>query len=111
MDATTGFFAFDASTAHQIASLAVPDPPGLSIRSTMALTVSSSAAFLRASTRVSDPHVDPPPKGLAWLFPGMMGPVALTMAIFARLEVFFGGGASTCMSMLKTAKGLLGSIW
>ena len=40
------------------------------------MTVASSAAVLIASTIVSEPKVNSPPKGLAWLFPLVIIPLA-----------------------------------
>ena len=58
MLATTGFL--QRRRAFQIRSLASAEPPGLSTRSTMALTVLSCSASRIASTIVVEPHDSPP---------------------------------------------------
>ena len=75
METTTGFFFRVSSTSRQITSEAVPEPPGLSTRSTTARTSSSSRASRRDSATVSEPANDPP-NGLFWLSPGMISPTA-----------------------------------
>ena len=47
------------STSRQMMSDAIADPPGLSMRSTMALTAESPRAFRRYSMSVSDPATCP----------------------------------------------------
>ncbi len=64
------------TVSRQIKSLAVADPPGLSIRSTMAATLGSSSAFLSAATIVVDPTADSPNNSLLLLLPSMIGPTA-----------------------------------
>ena len=61
-------------------SLASALPPGLSTRSTIALTVFSSAAWRTALMNVSEPSVSPPKK-LVELLPDMIAPTACTTAI------------------------------
>ncbi len=74
----TGLPAF--CRARHIRSLASALPPGLSTRSTIALTVFSSAAWRTALMNVSEPSVSPPKK-LVELLPDMMAPTACTTAI------------------------------
>ena len=71
MLAMTGFLM--RTVSRQIKSLAVADPPGLSIRSTMADTLASSAALRRAATIVVEPIAEPP-KAPVSLFPSVIGP-------------------------------------
>ena len=69
MLAMTGFLM--RTVSRQIKSLAVADPPGLSIRSTMAETLGSSAALRRAATIVVEPIAEPPKVPVS-LFPSMI---------------------------------------
>ena len=54
MLATSGFL-LASTVSRQIRSLAVADPPGLSIRRTTATTLESAKAFLRVSIMVVEP--------------------------------------------------------
>ena len=76
--ATTGFFARSAS--RQIRSLASADPPGESIRSTIAATWSSLAASRIAFMTVSEPAA-PPIKRSSAPLPSRISPVTCTTAI------------------------------
>src|SRR5947209_4927569 len=58
MLAMTGFF--ERFSSFQIRSLASAEPPGLSTRKTIALTVESFSAWRMASTMVSEPMYSPP---------------------------------------------------
>ena len=82
---TTGFFEF--TTSRQIRSLARAEPPGLSTRSTMPFTLSSSWTWRSAWTIVSEPTVWPPKK-LVVLSPVMIGPTMYTTAILSFLLDF-----------------------
>ena len=59
MDAITGFALRVSMTSRQITSDAMADPPGLSIRSTIALMELSARALRRYSTSVSEPATWP----------------------------------------------------
>ncbi len=82
MDATTGFPAARAwSISRQIASDAPTAPPGLSMRSTMAFTLSSAAASRMAAVAVSEPVPGPGGSpGFTPLRPGAITPVTWTTA-------------------------------
>ena len=58
----SGFSCFASINSRQMASDALADPPGLSMRSTMARTDESFLAARMASTSVSDP-IDAPFNG------------------------------------------------
>ena len=85
MLATTGFL--HRVSARQITSLARADPPGESIRRTMALTVGLPSASRMAATKVSDPTASPLDSGLAPPppLPLSMPPTAYSTAIFGSL--------------------------
>jgi hypothetical protein len=61
-------------TSRQIASEAVPEPPGLSTRSTTARTDESSRAARSPWMIVSEPATLP--NGPSWLSPGIRSPTA-----------------------------------
>ena len=63
------------STARQIMSEARPEPPGLLMRRTIALTLSSLRAVSIALTIVFEPMAARLPKRSYWLLPLTIGPV------------------------------------
>ena len=63
------------TVSRQIKSLAVAEPPGLSIRSTTAATFGSSLAFRRAAIMLVEPIDELPNMSLADL-PSVIGPTA-----------------------------------
>ncbi len=73
MLATTGFL--QRRSSFQIRSLASAEPPGLSTRRTIALTVLSPSAWRIASTIVVEPTMSPPSR-LCPPLPVVIGPTA-----------------------------------
>jgi hypothetical protein len=72
-----------ASTSRRIASLATYDPPGLSTRSTTALTDSSRAAARSVAPSVSEPTLAPDIRN-PLARPRWIGPEARTSATTGR---------------------------
>ena len=83
-----GFFPLVFIISLKITSEAIPEPPPLSTRKTIAFTLLSSRAFLIASEMVSDPMTSPRRNSLP-LFPELMKPVAKMTAILGGIAQLY----------------------